>query len=187
MLILLIDDDATFRMRMLAQLQKEGHEVLVANDGTIGLRLAMDSDPDLVLVDQMMEGISGDEVVATLRRDLPDVPAVVVTGLDSPQDVVKSLQAGAFDYLTKGVFASLNHIGEHALAQGLDMGGIDGLVKDRETLLAHGARSFHDMCSLQLAAVPLPRTDFDLGQYVILARWRLDCRSFPHRDTSMLL
>jgi hypothetical protein len=79
------------------------------------------------------------------------------------------------------------HIGEHALAQGLDMGGIDGLVKDRETLLAHGARSFHDMCSLQLAAVPLPRTDFDLGQYVILARWRLDCRSSPHRDTSMLL
>ena len=111
MLILLIDDDATFRMRMVAQLQKEGHEVLVANDGTIGLRLAMDSDPDLVLVDQMMEGISGDEVVATLHRDLPDVPAVVVTGLDSPQDIVKSLQAGAFDYLTKPVdMGLLGHV-----------------------------------------------------------------------------
>lgn len=87
MLILLIDDDALYRGRTSALLRGDGHNVLTAEDGTSGLRM-VERDPDLVLVDQMMPGISGDEIVGRLRSDHPDLPVVIVSSLDSAEAAV---------------------------------------------------------------------------------------------------
>jgi DNA-binding NtrC family response regulator len=103
LLVLVIDDSPVFRMRMVADLRRKGHETLVAEDGSSGLKSALDNHPDLVLVDQMMPELTGDQVVGALKQELPDTPAVIVTGLDSAESAMRSMKAGAFDYLTKPV------------------------------------------------------------------------------------
>lgn len=106
MLVLVIDDDSLYRKRMTAMLRQEGHDTLEAEEGVTAMSLAHDADPDMILVDQMMPGLSGEEVTGMLVRDLPDTPIVIVTSIDSADAAVRSLRLGAFDYLTKPVKAA---------------------------------------------------------------------------------
>lgn len=102
--ILLIDDDATLRELLADQLHTAGYRPLEAADGTIGLRLAADAKPDLIVLDVMMPGMSGWEVCERLRAPAgakSRVPIILLTAKGEEFDKLRGFRLGVDDYVTK--------------------------------------------------------------------------------------
>jgi len=101
--ILLVEDDNDLREVVRITLERPTIHILEAPDGTSALRLAKETIPDLILLDWMMPGIQGLEVIEALRQD-PDtagIPIIMVTARDQAADVRRGLEAGAAAYLIK--------------------------------------------------------------------------------------
>jgi len=99
--ILTIDDDPAFLNLVEQVLTQKGYEVLKASSGREGLRLIFDQRPDLVLLDVMIPGVDGWQVCSRIR-EISDIPIIMITGRHkSEEDVVRGLDYGADDYLTK--------------------------------------------------------------------------------------
>ena len=98
--ILVVEDEVSYRETLAILLPKEGHEVVVAADGHEALARFKDSNPDLILLDLMLPGISGHEVCRTIRQS-SNVPIIMLTAKDSETDEVVGLEIGADDYITK--------------------------------------------------------------------------------------
>jgi len=99
--ILIIDDDPAFLNLVEQVLTQKGYEVLKASSGREGLRLIFDQRPDLVLLDVMIPGVDGWQVCSRIR-EISDIPIIMITGRHkSEEDVVRGLDYGADDYLTK--------------------------------------------------------------------------------------
>ncbi|MEM7622609.1 MAG: response regulator [Planctomycetota bacterium] len=103
--ILIADDNARNAELLEAFLDPLGCDIRIASDGAEALRLAREARPDLALLDIMMPEMSGYQVCEAFRADdtLRDVPIIVVTALTEPNDVERSLEAGADDFLTKPI------------------------------------------------------------------------------------
>ncbi len=103
--ILVADDNQAGRELLVRQLQRKGHETMVAATGREALDLMSRSAPDMVLLDLMMPDMNGFEVLQAVRDDetLRNIPIIVITGLDDQEGVVACINAGAQDYLTKPV------------------------------------------------------------------------------------
>ncbi len=99
--ILLVEDEAKLAKFIAMELGYEGYEVTVANDGLSGLMSARDMEPDLVLLDWMMPGLSGVEVCRRLRTTGFKEPVILLTAKDDIADRVAGLDAGADDYVVK--------------------------------------------------------------------------------------
>jgi two-component system, OmpR family, response regulator len=99
--VLLIEDDARIREIVERGLGSRGLVVTSAPDGPTGLELARKLEVDLVLLDLMLPGMSGLEVLEELRVSKPRLPVVALTALDDTSSKVAGLDAGADDYLTK--------------------------------------------------------------------------------------
>ncbi|MEL6381473.1 MAG: response regulator transcription factor [Cyanobacteria bacterium J06626_18] len=99
--ILLVEDEEKLAKFIEMELGYEGYEVTVANDGLSGLMAARDSEPDLVLLDWMMPGLSGVEVCRRLRSTGFKEPVILLTAKDDVSDRVAGLDAGADDYVVK--------------------------------------------------------------------------------------
>lgn len=98
--ILIIEDEESYRDALTFMLQKEGFDVVAAEDGATGLAEFDKHGADLVLLDLMMPGMPGLEVCKQLRAK-SNVAIVMVTALDSEVDKVVGLELGADDYVTK--------------------------------------------------------------------------------------
>ena len=98
--ILIVEDDQRIADLICLYLQREGHEVIIANDGREGLRRFGADAPDLVLLDLMLPGIHGRDVCRAIRTRSA-VPVLMLTALDDERDVVAGLDIGADDYITK--------------------------------------------------------------------------------------
>lgn len=98
--ILVIEDDSKIADLLRRGLIYEGYEVDVASDGETGLKTARDRVPNLVILDLMLPGIDGLEVLERLRA-ASDVPVLILTAKDSVNDRVRGLESGADDYLVK--------------------------------------------------------------------------------------
>ena len=101
MRILVIEDDKKVASFLMQGLREDGYSVDVAHDGVDGAMKAHVYDYDLLVVDVMLPGKSGYELVQELRREEKNVPVLFLTARDSQEDVVRGLDAGADDYLTK--------------------------------------------------------------------------------------
>ncbi|MFL6857211.1 MAG: phosphate regulon transcriptional regulator PhoB [Allosphingosinicella sp.] len=101
--ILLAEDDEALVELMRFHLERDGFEVVRAADGEEALLLAREQVPDLVLLDWMMEGLSGLEVCRRMRRlvDLANIPVIMITARGEEADRVRGLETGADDYVTK--------------------------------------------------------------------------------------
>jgi DNA-binding response OmpR family regulator len=99
--VLVVDDDPTVSDVVRRYLEQAGCEVRLAADGADGLAAVAAQRPDLVVLDLMMPGIDGIEVCRRLRRQLPDLPVVMLTALGEEADRVLGLEVGADDYVTK--------------------------------------------------------------------------------------
>jgi len=98
--ILVIEDDATVAEVVSRYLSREGFQVTVSGDGLSGLRTALESPPDLLVLDLMLPGLSGVDVLRRLRAAAP-VPVIMLTARSGEADWVHGLEFGADDYVAK--------------------------------------------------------------------------------------
>ena len=99
--ILVIDDDPTVTSVLKRGLVYDGYVVDAAATGAQGLTIARDRVPDLVILDVMLPGLDGYEVLDRLRRASANVPVLMLTAKDAAEDQVKGLELGADDYVVK--------------------------------------------------------------------------------------
>lgn len=105
--ILLVEDDRFLRRAAEAALRRHGFTVLTAAEGEEGLRLARAEKPDLVLLDLIMPGLQGFEVLKLLKAEAATsaIPVIVLSNLGQDSDVQRAMEAGAVDYLIKANLA----------------------------------------------------------------------------------
>ena len=101
--ILVVEDDLDIRELISFNLQNEGHQVFEAKDGEAGIDKAREKLPDLILLDLMLPGIQGLDVCRIIKSDqeTKEIPIIMVTALGQEEDIVKGLETGADDYITK--------------------------------------------------------------------------------------
>ncbi len=101
--ILVVDDERDLVDLISMNLQRHGYEVFTANDGKMGLELARKQGPDLILLDLMMPGLTGQEVATRLKGDpqTATLPILMLTARGEETDIIVGLSLGADDYVTK--------------------------------------------------------------------------------------
>jgi adenylate cyclase len=101
--VLVVDDNASNRDLLSRRLQRQGHTVLQAEDGAHALALVEKEALDLILLDLMMPGISGYDVLVLLKRNprFRDIPVIMISALSELDSIVRCIEAGAEDYLAK--------------------------------------------------------------------------------------
>ncbi|MBI5953017.1 MAG: response regulator transcription factor [Chloroflexi bacterium] len=98
--ILVIDDEPSITNLVTAYLKPEGYEVFVASDGNAGLKSARAFKPDLIILDVMLPGVDGIELLSRLRRE-SEVYVIMLTARTEETDKIVGLSVGADDYMTK--------------------------------------------------------------------------------------
>ena len=101
MRILIVEDEQRIADFLQRGLRAEGHFCVVANDGEAGLSLALEGDFDLILLDMMLPGMHGRDVCQNLRMSKVNTPLIILSAMDSLDDVIAGLRMGADDYMTK--------------------------------------------------------------------------------------
>ncbi|MDD5144583.1 MAG: response regulator [Candidatus Pacebacteria bacterium] len=104
--ILIIEDDKFLRELISQKLLKEGYEIVEAIDGEEGVKKAKEEKPDIILLDLILPGIDGFEVLTRMRADKenPPIPVIILSNLGQKEDVERGLKLGAADYLIKAHF-----------------------------------------------------------------------------------
>ncbi len=106
--ILLIEDEDMLRELITKRLTIGGYEIIQSTDGISGLKAAQEQRPDLVLLDIVLPGIDGFEVLEKIKNDasLSRMPVVMLSNLSQKNDIEKALKLGAVDYFIKINFTS---------------------------------------------------------------------------------
>src|SRR5947209_13693436 len=101
MRILVVEDETSLAEFVSRALSAEGYTVRIADDGPTGERLALSDDVGLVLLDVMLPGRSGFEVLQRIRQEKPSLPVIMLSARGGVEDKVDGLDLGADDYVTK--------------------------------------------------------------------------------------
>ena len=101
--VLVVDDVATNRLLLRAKLSSAYYDVVVAENGLQALEMARGEQPDMVMLDVMMPDMDGFAVCAALKaaEETAHIPVIMVTALDTPEERIRGLEAGADDFLSK--------------------------------------------------------------------------------------
>lgn len=121
--VLVIDDEARTREALTRLLAREGYQTVTAGDGAEALRALESATPDVILLDLMMPGMDGLELLEALRRhpQWKALPVVVLTALSDTHTVNRARQLGAKEYLVKATFSlaeMLEHVKRYAGSNG---------------------------------------------------------------------
>ena len=101
--VLLVDDEKEFVTTLAERLELRGMHVEIATDGEMSLSMIETDPPQVVVLDVMMPGLSGMEVLARIKAIDPKIQVILLTGHGATKDGIKGMQLGAFDYLIKPV------------------------------------------------------------------------------------
>ena len=101
MQILVVEDERRMAELLEKTLREEGHQVTLAHDGREGFEIARDSSFDVIVLDLMLPGMDGLAIARQLRASRNQTPVLMLTARDAPADIVRGLDSGADDYLTK--------------------------------------------------------------------------------------
>ncbi|HJF19959.1 MAG TPA: response regulator transcription factor [Enterococcus columbae] len=99
--VLVVDDEPSIQTLLRFNLQKEGYEVILADDGKKALELALNETFDFIILDIMLPGLDGMDITKKLRQEKKKTPILILTAKDDPIDRILGLEIGADDYLTK--------------------------------------------------------------------------------------
>ena len=101
--VLVIDDQPGNVFLLMDRLNREGYSVITAYDGEEGIKKAKNERPDLILMDIMMPGIDGFSACKILSQDkmTKNIPIIMLTALNSSEDIKKGFEVGAYDYIKK--------------------------------------------------------------------------------------
>ena len=158
MKLLLIEDDSRIVQFLQRGLKAEGHIVSVVQDGTEGLDQAEAGDWDAIVLDLMLPGKDGREICRTLRMNGNATPILMLTALDTTEDVVQGLRLGADDYMAKPfafdeLLARLEKIASRdgAPATASPLLQVADLTFDRDALVVRRGGSKIELTSLEYA------------------------------------
>ncbi|MEX2603120.1 MAG: response regulator transcription factor [Gracilimonas sp.] len=99
--VLVVEDEPSLIFTLRDTLESEGYDVVVSEEGTKAVEMVNEHKPDLMILDIMLPGLSGYDILETLRKDKYTLPVIMLTAKDQEPDKVKGLNLGADDYLTK--------------------------------------------------------------------------------------
>jgi len=104
--ILIIEDDKFLRDLIAQKLLREGFGIAEAVDGEKGLKKVKEVKPDLILLDLILPGMDGFEVLAKIKEEpvLAEIPVIILSNLGQKDDIERGLKLGAIDYLIKAHF-----------------------------------------------------------------------------------
>ncbi|HEY1934673.1 MAG TPA: phosphate regulon transcriptional regulator PhoB [Acetobacteraceae bacterium] len=164
-LVLVVEDEASLVTMLRYNLEKQGFRVEEASDGQEALTRIAETQPDLVLLDWMVPGVSGIEVCRQIRRRpaTRELPVIMLTARTEDQDAVRALNTGADDYVTKPF--NLDSL----------LARMRALLRRSGSVSAKGQLAFHDI-SMDLAAhrvtrngrrVHLGPTEFRLLEFLM--------------------
>jgi DNA-binding response OmpR family regulator len=193
-IILVIEDDPAIREGVVDALDFDGYEVLQAGRGKAGMKMALRSTCDLVLLDLVLPEIHGLEILKELRKGRPTLPVIIMTAKGAEADRIKGLKLGADDYVVKPfsvkeLLARVEAVLRRSADRPLDI---------RQISLPHG-RVDLDRCEICFEngdRVEISQKEIDLLRYLaarpnravsreeIMERvWRLNLRSFVETRT----
>ena len=168
--VLVVEDEQGLREPLVYLLEKEGYEVVEAADGNIAIAEFNKQEPDLILLDLMLPGISGNEVCMKIRQT-SNVPVIMLTAKDSEIDKVVGLEIGADDYVTKPystreLLARMKavlrrNVEPTAIEDGLLSGGPVSMDVNRHIVFVHGEK------------VAMPLKEFELLELLLENRNRV--------------
>jgi two-component system KDP operon response regulator KdpE len=159
--VLVVEDDPAIRSALIRSLGERGHAVASAADAMSGLREAVESRPDLVVLDLGLPDLDGTEMLRMLRA-VSQVPVIVATARDDDQSVVRALDAGADDYVVKPFSAVTLDARIRAVLR-------RALAPETETVLVLGGLTIDlpsRMVTVDGAAIDLSPREFDLLAYL---------------------
>jgi len=170
--ILVIDDEPSIVNLVQAYLKPEGYEVFTASDGTSGLKAARAFKPDLIVLDLMLPGMDGMELLSRLRRE-SDVYVILLTARTEETDKIIGLSVGADDYVTKP-FSPRELVARvkaavRRLQSGTGPGGEGGVLSFRHVRIDLGARKV----AVDDQPVDLTASEFDLLSVLAQNRGRV--------------
>ena len=99
--ILIVEDDTSLREGLSMNLEYHGYKVLSAATGDQGMQMAFDAKPDLIILDLMLPGLGGLDILGELRARSEFVPVLILSARDAIRDKIEGLGLGADDYVTK--------------------------------------------------------------------------------------
>ncbi len=104
--MLVVEDDTLLKDMLGQQLTKEGWQALHATDGEQALALAESEHPDIILLDLLLPGMSGFEILSTLKENdsTKDIAVIILSNLGQQEDIDKGIKLGAADFLIKSNF-----------------------------------------------------------------------------------
>lgn len=104
--VLIVEDDRFLRDLLQQKLTKEGFNTIAAVDGEEGLRMAKEKTPQLILLDLILPGVDGFEVLHKMKSDdtLRAIPVIVLSNLGQKEDMERAMSAGADDFMVKAHF-----------------------------------------------------------------------------------
>lgn len=99
--ILIIDDDHSYRRVLEYNLELGGYLVISASSGEDGLAAFQEQKPDLIITDMKMSGMSGLDLLQTVKKVRPDMRVIVITAFGTAESIAFAMKLGACDYITK--------------------------------------------------------------------------------------
>ncbi len=192
--ILVVEDDPAIREGVVDALDFDGYEVLQAGRGKTGMKMALRSTCDLVLLDLVLPEVHGLDILKELRKGRPTLPVIIMTAKGSEADRVKGLKLGADDYVVKPfsvkeLLARVEAVLRRSADRPLDI---------REISLPQGKVDLDrcEICFQDGERVEISQREIDLLRYLatrpnravsreeIMERvWRLNLRSFVETRT----
>ena len=169
--VLIVEDERAIVEILKLNLKREGYETMEALDGETGLKLALEGDPDLILLDVMLPKMNGFDICAKLRDAGSTVPIIMLTAREEETDKVFGLEAGADDYMTKpfSMRELLARVRANIRRRSLDLNARKSVGKLIEAKgLTIDPATFSVMRNGQ--AVDLTQKEYDLLLYLIQER-----------------
>ena len=174
--VLIVEDERAIVEILKFNLKREGYETMEALDGEAGLRLALEGDPDLILLDVMLPKMNGFDICAEIRRAGKVTPVIMLTAREEEIDKIFGLEAGADDYITKpfSMRELMARVKANIRRRDLDYG-----VRPKGELLRAGALTVDPAAftvTKDASPVELTQKEFDLLLYLIRERGRVFTR-----------
>ena len=194
--ILVVEDDLDIRELISFNLQIEGHQVFEAKDGEAGIDKAREKLPDLILLDLMLPGIQGLDVCRVIKSDqeTKETPIIMVTALGQEEDIVKGLETGADDYITKPfsikvLIARVNAVLKRSIEVGEDkskdilINGINIKTRSREVRVNENLINDLTFSEFQILYLLAGHPGWVFTRYQIIDKIRGD--NYPVTDRSV--
>ena len=194
--ILVVEDDLDIRELISFNLQNQGHQVFEAKDGEAGIDKAREKLPDLILLDLMLPGIQGLDVCRVIKSDqeTKETPIIMVTALGQEEDIVKGLETGADDYITKPfsikvLIARVNAVLKRSIEVGEDkskdilINGINIKTRSREVRVNENLINDLTFSEFQILYLLAGHPGWVFTRYQIIDKIRGD--NYPVTDRSV--